>query len=154
VGSPEVWEQVRPWCYEAQFICEKEVAVWVSSVSVLASVASAGYLVAVSSLNDKIPSWAYTEAGARVWLVGGDPLQQWRRFCEMSFMGVEVQGIILSDCWSEVAGRHYRYQGSPYFLKRSAMGETKTQISRQSLEALAQFWTRVGEAYGPSTRAD
>lgn len=150
VGAPEVWETLRPFCKEAQYICGREVVVPVFDPQLVEKVAQEGYAVAIYKTPTPLPPWVYTKAGARVWVVGGDPMEQWHRYAELSLMGVSVVAVILSHYWEGLAQVGYAYRGSPYRKVEVGRDDCR-QAAIQSLEALCGFWEKVGRAVAGET---
>lgn len=146
IGALHTWEFLRPYCREANYLCGQEVLVLVQDPAVVEPVQQEGFTVAVlgDSSPAAVPPWAVSPG--RVWVVGGSPLDQWRRFAELAFVGCDLRGVVLDSSWLWLGERGLAVGHSPYRLER-AKG-TLREKRRRSLVNLYEFWRTVGEAYG------
>jgi hypothetical protein len=145
VGAAHTWEFLRPYCLQANYVCEQEVLVYVTDRSQVGAVQQEGFTVAVlgGMSPAAVPPWSV--APGRVWVLGGSPLEQWRRFAELAFVGCDLRGVIFDCSWMSLAERGLVIGKTPYRLERGA--GSVTDMRRESLTNLYEFWRMMDEAY-------
>jgi len=78
--------------------------------------------------------------GRHIWIDTGEPLSQWRRYCEYTCAGAVVEGVILSRSVFYSAYKGKVYESNPYRLvyRRSLSRDERVYAS---LSVLVGFWS-------------
>lgn len=151
VGSLRDWKAVEAYCKEVSYLCAEEVLVLVTGVEGAKAARDAGYTLAVYGDNrtGSLPAWPLPPA--RVWIYGGHPRTQWLKFCELSFCGLDVRGVILDFTWWEEGSNHRAFEGDPYRSYTHGLW-THERSRKHSIDSLIYFWRAISRVFpGPVT---
>jgi hypothetical protein len=149
----EGWNDARKTIEEAHYLCGKEVIVWAESTEVAQAAKQENYTLGVSAHVDgwsDVPPWHLSPG--RVWVLFGDPLTQWRRFCELAWVGCDIQGVIFDDTWFYQTKSGKMLGKTPYQVQRYRVRQQKKRRERiGSLDNLMTFWQAVNRVYATQT---
>ncbi len=150
LSSPYEFERAGVYIHEAHYRCNKEVVVVVDQEDTIEPVREAGYTIGVLADHDQPAPWLL--APHRVWVIGGRPMQLWRRFCELAFTGCDVRGVILGLDWYERAAQGFVTGRTPYkshYIQIASPGvaQQRERLRRASLKAQVEFWDAVRRVY-------
>lgn len=124
---------------ELLYKVEKSVVILAGRREVISSI-EAPYVIGISGSGGAAVFDPWYLSGHSAWIVGGLPIQQWRRFCECLVCGCVVNGIVLDGSQILFAANGGFVCGSTPYQEIFNNYNTVKYPFHESLSNLATFW--------------